>query len=587
NGIDRILSYDAMCQYSVNLVERFKNNPEWADLVPIIEKMRFSIPALHVQGHQDGCMYAYSTAYMLATAHFHGETAEQYWPELNQLGPQTRQMNGGHRQDTIIKHHSNWNYKKMSKSINLLVQDLKSAEQLFAHHRDVFFVPSQNAIYKKLLTDETKPGEIQNFYRKDTAAFCINEAISIQAKQRSVRAAVKANARHELSATQKTIIDGRADVSKRIIKLRKAQLLVMPEFLKALAKLAGCDVERELLGLPSEYPDQLERARVGLAAFSSTEAGLREGQAFDAIKQVKKYAGSLPELRRDKTKNAGRGTRNTISLEGIKNVRTSLNSWIHEYNNAREAMIVLGHASGVDDFRELKEEDTYKKPTGGLRGLGDSRKPEGYLWKVGVERSAARLPAALVSAAPPIANATMDPSKEPTKKKKRATGWIWNARLGKMTDAELEQWTHEGECNRVQWFRAEAEMLRQLEVGEAKLAEIRTTIRSFDQYSVIWTSLAEQQDTADIGRIAYAKQKAWMFAQRAELGRAALRPKLADSDEDFLKFVEEEREAHRLDLEKVLERGRIKVKEALAREGEWVDSDEDSSDEGSGEEMSD
>jgi hypothetical protein len=58
-------------------------------------------------------MYEFSAAYTPSSGHFHGETAEQYWVELNQLGPQTRQMNNGHRQDCIIDSHSDWNWKKM------------------------------------------------------------------------------------------------------------------------------------------------------------------------------------------------------------------------------------------------------------------------------------------------------------------------------------------------------------------------------------------------------------------------------------------------------------------------------------------
>ncbi|KAJ7889101.1 hypothetical protein B0H14DRAFT_3127089 [Mycena olivaceomarginata] len=35
----------------------------------------------------------------------------------NQLGPHVRQLNLGHRQDTIINHHGDWNYKKTMKIV--------------------------------------------------------------------------------------------------------------------------------------------------------------------------------------------------------------------------------------------------------------------------------------------------------------------------------------------------------------------------------------------------------------------------------------------------------------------------------------
>jgi hypothetical protein len=113
NSVDHIVSYDVACQYHVHVVTRFE---KWfPDLAPIVKSMRWVVPALHVRGHQSSCIYGYSAAYMQATGHFHGETAEQYWPELNQIGPLVRQMNNGRRQDTVSSHHGDWNYKKMAK----------------------------------------------------------------------------------------------------------------------------------------------------------------------------------------------------------------------------------------------------------------------------------------------------------------------------------------------------------------------------------------------------------------------------------------------------------------------------------------
>ena len=108
--IDEVGSYDCSCQYCVNIVKRFEKH--FPDVVHLVKRMRWGIPALHIQGHREDCMYLFGMAYMESVGHFHGETAEHYWPEANQLGPQTRQMNHGHRQDTLIDHHNDWNWKK-------------------------------------------------------------------------------------------------------------------------------------------------------------------------------------------------------------------------------------------------------------------------------------------------------------------------------------------------------------------------------------------------------------------------------------------------------------------------------------------
>lgn len=103
-------SYDISCGFGINAHKRFKENfPDEADFV---QNTKWLIPLLHVQNHRDNCTYLYSSAYQENAGHFQGETAEQPWIELNQLAPQTRQMNNGHRQDTISDHHSYWNWNK-------------------------------------------------------------------------------------------------------------------------------------------------------------------------------------------------------------------------------------------------------------------------------------------------------------------------------------------------------------------------------------------------------------------------------------------------------------------------------------------
>ena len=107
---NHLVSYDISCAYWVNVVDWFQKH--FPDLVSEIEHIRWLIPLVHVQNHKDNSMYCFASAYIPNAGHFHGETAEHYWAVSNQLGAQTRQMNNGHRQDTLIDHHSNWNWKK-------------------------------------------------------------------------------------------------------------------------------------------------------------------------------------------------------------------------------------------------------------------------------------------------------------------------------------------------------------------------------------------------------------------------------------------------------------------------------------------
>ena len=122
DAMDLKISYDISCGYAVNASSRFDDNfPELAD---VVKKATWLIPLLHIQNHKSDCMYRYSSSYTEGAGHFHGETAEMTWAESNQLGAQTRQMNNGHRQDTIINAASDWNWKKIVNMGTLDVFDL-------------------------------------------------------------------------------------------------------------------------------------------------------------------------------------------------------------------------------------------------------------------------------------------------------------------------------------------------------------------------------------------------------------------------------------------------------------------------------
>ncbi|KAJ7806353.1 hypothetical protein B0H14DRAFT_2610516 [Mycena olivaceomarginata] len=159
-------------------------------------------------------------------------------------------------------------------------------------------------------------------------------------------------------------------------------------------------------------------------------------------------------------------------------------------------------------------------------------------------------------------------STQPQKKvvDERPEGWLWHlGRLSKMSDTEMDEWSNEGEVftfrvlnvlnlttlqgDRVQWFRAEAEMQRWQEQGEQKLAELLRTNRSFLKMEDTWTALALQNSPTKPGHSAYAKQKAVMYRKRAEIAQALILGvgygDLLASDASLVQRVQEERDAER------------------------------------------
>lgn len=140
------------------------------------------------------------------------------------------------------------------------------------------------------------------------------------------------------------------------------------------------------------------------------------------------------------------------------------------------------------------------------------------------------------------------------------TGWLWLAAgtgTRKMTAKEMEAWEKEGERHslwtvfsltelpgdRVQWFRAEADMRRFQEQIEQKLAELKRVIRSFEAMAKTWASLAEQATRP--GYAAYARQKSNMYKTMRRTAEETLDTKgyreLRESDAPVAVFVEAQR----------------------------------------------
>lgn len=189
-GVDVFISYDAVCALQAKIRKRFETH--FPDSKDIINCAHFSIDALHINDHLDKCMYLYSANYQECTGHFHGVGTEQYWSENNQMGPQTRQMNPGHRQDKIIGHHSDWNWKKTGKlgknptesTLNVLIniklaptmaKDLRTAWSLYVENREYFrkitklqkvHIPSWFYMNKEPVMED---GEVKSVYRHRSA----------------------------------------------------------------------------------------------------------------------------------------------------------------------------------------------------------------------------------------------------------------------------------------------------------------------------------------------------------------------------------------------------------------------------------
>ncbi|KAF7349823.1 CxC2 domain-containing protein [Mycena venus] len=424
DDVDEMRTYDIACEYTAHLEERFaKELPGW---------------------NQDSCMYLFGTSYISCIGHFHGdsETAEKYWPEADQLGPHVRQMNNGHRQDTMIDHHNDWNYKKLVNLGETLAAELALGKRKFleklnyfrglsaaagdlvdkwkvadrtarkmgkdvssVYKHNISKVPSQVAIYQHMLAqDEQFEGSMVP--RNKVARF-LNEALMIQEDQRKLIRALDEAREQGLQSLGSEIVKRQEKLDARLVPWRREQREIMPKIGDRVASQSAtsppCPVENEKLFIPSDLT-AAERRELGLTSLGVEEARWREGQAFDALRGVRTVVKAIRALRDRKEKNERQQKQNSRAGDHISDAVRRRDFRMATYGAARQAMISLDSLS--------EGPDSAFPP---LSVLGDSRFTDGRLFTVGSGAAQSSIQPTGVSPAAPSTDA--GPSTQMSKRK--------------------------------------------------------------------------------------------------------------------------------------------------------------------------
>ncbi len=112
-----VLTYDIACQYSINLVQRFKDAAQQGifshSIFSVVDRLHLLVPKMHLQGHKDDCRYRWSLNWTKGMGRTDGERIEGTWAEAKQAGGMTKEMNAGHRHDTLNDFFNDWNWLKV------------------------------------------------------------------------------------------------------------------------------------------------------------------------------------------------------------------------------------------------------------------------------------------------------------------------------------------------------------------------------------------------------------------------------------------------------------------------------------------
>lgn len=109
-----VMSYDIVCQWSVNLWDRMAAYPRHLHIDKGQKKITFLVPKFHLPAHVSACQTAFSFNLTPGVGRTDGEAPERGWANINPLSAQTKGMGPASQRETIDDHFGDWNHQKVT-----------------------------------------------------------------------------------------------------------------------------------------------------------------------------------------------------------------------------------------------------------------------------------------------------------------------------------------------------------------------------------------------------------------------------------------------------------------------------------------
>jgi len=104
------LCYDIWCSYGINLLKRVSKH--FPASLEIVKNITGSILKMHVKNHVELCQLLWAFDYIPHSGSTHGEMIETGWAITNEAAGSTKEMNDGHRHDTLDDNLNYYNWTK-------------------------------------------------------------------------------------------------------------------------------------------------------------------------------------------------------------------------------------------------------------------------------------------------------------------------------------------------------------------------------------------------------------------------------------------------------------------------------------------
>lgn len=111
--VQLVMSYDIVCQWSINLWKRMKNMPSDIQINREGKFFTFLVPKFHLPAHVEKCLTAYSFNLTRGVGRTDGEAIERGWANINALAASAKQMGPASYRETIDDHFGDWNYQRI------------------------------------------------------------------------------------------------------------------------------------------------------------------------------------------------------------------------------------------------------------------------------------------------------------------------------------------------------------------------------------------------------------------------------------------------------------------------------------------
>ncbi|KAJ7704531.1 hypothetical protein B0H17DRAFT_1039895 [Mycena rosella] len=405
------LTYDIWCQYGIHFTERVEEM--FPSMSGIAAKIRGAIPKMHILNHIERCQLEWNLNWLLYVAFTIGEMIETGWAEHNLTAGSTKEMNAGHRHDAVDNTSNHWNWDKMISLAETLVRLYRLAvserrsrttnfDAVDAMWRDQ--LPEELAKWEKM--DVTPRFVDGKFYSVFQATFKKGPPTHAEAYAKLLNA--ERNVEEEtsregdvglidygllaerdrahikrmitMSAEPHVLKAARARLFAHIAALRTLQIQRVPQFSKHMMEVDPDKPEDTPLFLPSQFSDSA-RVEMKLEALALVEYTLREGQAYDALQDLRTAIRTFNYNLRVKMTDIHGVHGNTRAQNYLKTLSNDIQVAGDTYRRARTALLQLGLSSD-DPTLKVLEANTLRGKGGQAMKLGHAREVEPWFWSV-------------------------------------------------------------------------------------------------------------------------------------------------------------------------------------------------------------